>query len=195
MNMTTKTTELSDISAPSLEHQMLVAKQRLDMEIERLTSDLNAMIFDLSQDHPDLVQRVTDNSQKTKEDSGGKFKITDAEAKEIWRVIANTCHPDKNRRRDKRLHEMFLKAKTCKDIGDMPSLYFVYLELVDYQKLTSPLAVLMKNSSIIKESLATLQARYQFLLNSPINGIYHVYKESRTRASALYRSYLMSKMQ
>ena len=196
MNIQLRNTELSEFNSMSIEQQILLAKQKLDIEIEDLAAKLNAMIFDLSQDHPDLVKQVTENHEQQKEEakSGGKFKITDAEAKEIWRIIANTCHPDKNRRRDKKLHEIFLKAKTSKENGDMPSLYFAYLELVEYEKLNTPLAKLMQNSSIIKESLATLQARYEFLLKSPLNEIYKTYKNSRLTASYMYRQYLLSRM-
>jgi hypothetical protein len=193
MNTPTSTSLAIDTNNMSVEQQMLLAKQKLDFEITELESKLNAMIFDLSQDHPDLVQKVT-QKQETKESSTGKYKITNAEAKEIWRIIANTCHPDKNRRRDKRLHEIFLKAKTSKDNGDMPSLYFAYLELVEHEGLNTPLAKLMQNSSIIKESLATLSARYAFLLNSPITGILKVYQSNRSVASYMYRKFLLNKM-
>jgi hypothetical protein len=193
MNAPTSTSLAIDTNNMSVEQQMLLAKQKLDFEITELESKLNAMIFDLSQDHPDLVQKVT-QKQETKESSTGKYKITNAEAKEIWRIIANTCHPDKNRRRDKRLHEIFLKAKTSKDNGDMPSLYFAYLELVEHEGLNTPLAKLMQNSSIIKESLATLSARYAFLLNSPITGILKVYQSNRSVASYMYRKFLLNKM-
>jgi hypothetical protein len=198
MSIQLRNKELSELNSMSIEQQMLLAKQKLDMEIEDLAAKLNAMIFDLSQDHPDLVKQVTANHEQQKQESdegSGKFRITDAEAKEIWRIIANTCHPDKNRRRDKRLHEIFLKAKTSKENGDMPSLYFAYLELVEYEKLNTPLAKLMQNSSIIKESLATLQARYEFLLKSPLTDIYRTYKNSRLIASYRYRQYLLNRMQ
>ena len=195
MNISTSTSLAINTDTMSVEQQMLLAKQKLDFEITELESQLNAMIFDLSQDHPDIVQRVTQKqSQEKEESSTGKYKITDAEAKEIWRIIANTCHPDKNRRRDKRLHEIFLKAKDSKENGDMPSLYFAYLELVEYERLSTPLAKLMQNSSIIKESLATLTARYAYLLNSPITGILKVYKSNRNLASYMYRKFLLNKM-
>ena len=195
MNISTSTSLAINTDTMSVEQQMLLAKQKLDFEITELESQLNAMIFDLSQDHPDIVQRVTQKqSQEKEESSTGKYKITDAEAKEIWRIIANTCHPDKNRRRDKCLHEIFLKAKDSKENGDMPSLYFAYLELVEYERLSTPLAKLMQNSSIIKESLATLTARYAYLLNSPITGILKVYKSNRNLASYMYRKFLLNKM-
>lgn len=170
------------------ENDVLVEKKQLEEQISQFEAKLNQMIFDLSNDHPDLVTKV--NQQAS---APVKKHLTDAEAKEIWRVIANRCHPDKNTKRDPKLHEIFLKAKKCKEEGDLAELYFCYVELLEYTEANSLVLKLLRNSDVIRESLETLRKRYGMMKEGFFGKLFELYQVNRFQASVQYRNYLIMK--
>ena len=170
------------------ETDILAEKKQLEEQISQFEGKLNQMIFDLSNDHPDLVTKV---NQQTP--APVKKQLTDAEAREIWRVIANRCHPDKNRSHDPKLHEIFLKAKKCKEEGDLAELYFCYVELLEYTEANSLVLKLLRNSDVIRESLETLRKRYEMMQEGFFGKLFGLYQVNRFQASLQYRNYLIMK--
>jgi hypothetical protein len=183
-----KVEQTTPTEATPEEVDILEEKKRLEAVVTEFELKLNQMIFDLSNDHPDLVTKV---NQQTPPPI--KQYLTDAEAKEIWRIIAGRCHPDKNKNKDEVLHSIFLRAKKHKEEGNLAELYFCYIELLEYTDKNSLVLRLLKNSDVIRESLQMLKTRYEQMKVGFFGKLYELYTINRIGASMQYRNYLIMK--
>lgn len=171
------------------EDNFLHEKSVLDAEYAELERHINDMIFDLSNDYPELVLQF--NSLPNQEST---FKPKDSDLSQIWRLIALKCHPDKNTKRDPVLHSLFIQAKKQKEDGSLAQLYFTYLEVVKHTKDKSSLCRMIDKQKL-EESLLEIEQRLEQLRASFMGQLLIVYCINRGQASRLYRDFILSRIQ
>jgi histone acetyltransferase (RNA polymerase elongator complex component) len=171
---------------------VLSLKEAIQKELADIEDNLKNMIYDLSTDHQELVQEFNKKNNPKREVQKNVKTTDNSSIKEVWREIANLCHPDKNRKNDPKLHEIFLDAKKHKEEGNLADLRFDYLELVQYTNHNSLLSKLIRNSEVLKESIEVLENRKKFLQNSFYGHLYIIYKADRLQASIQFRKFLLS---
>lgn len=178
------------VFSPNLEEDNFLHEKRiLDAEYAELEQQINNMIFDLSNDYPELVLQF--NQLVSSPDVA--FKPKDSDLSQIWRLIALKCHPDKNTKKDPVLHDLFIRAKKQKEDGNLAQLYFTYLEVIKHTKDKASLYRMIDKQKL-EESLLEIEQRLAQLRESFMAQLLFVYCINRSQASRLYRDFILSRL-
>lgn len=169
------------ISRPKIDSERLAL---LDQAYQELEQKINQMIFDLSNDCPELVAQFNAKFQYRKPEAMTK----DLDGQLMWRLIASRCHPDKCQDHPG-LQDLFIRAKRFKEEGKWAHLYRLFLTLFDESVLTA-LNMECKAQAYtedLEQRLLQLQASY-------MGQLHVVYSLDRAHALRLYIDYLQQRI-
>lgn len=158
--------------------EILTQKQQLERLIAEFQYQIDAMIHALSLLSPEVTLTVP---------KPPVVRDLDANAHEVWQLIAQRCHPDKDH--SGKLAPVFKQAKKCKDEGDSSGLYFCYLEMTQLIEDKSFITKFLLNSKIYEFSLETLQHRLDFMQHSFYGKLLTLYLDDVEAAAKVFKEF------
>lgn len=153
----------------------------LDQAYQELEQKINQMIFDLSNDCPELVAQFNAKFQYRKPE----IKPSDLDGQRLWRLIASRCHPDKCQERQ----DLFVQAKRFREEGKWAQLYRIFLLLFNGEDLA---ALNVENK--VEDYTDGLEQRLLQLQASYMGQLFSVYCVDRNHALLLYIDYLQQRI-